>query len=141
MTYDFAKPKDLAAVASLLELCKLPTNDLEAHDFIVALDENRVVGCVGIELDGPLLRSLAVDPASRGKGIANELCSRLLQHAESHGIQEIYLLTDSAERFFERIGFEKVSRENAPEWIQKHKQFTTLCPSTAVVMHKRLDAG
>lgn len=138
MTYDFAKPKDLAAVASLLELCKLPANDLEAHDFIIAVDENRVVGCVGIELEGPLLRSLAVDPKSRGKGIANGLCSRLLQHAERQGIQEIYLLTDSADRFFEKLGFQKVVRDDAPEWIRKHKQFTTLCPSSAVVMFRRV---
>ena len=138
MTFDFAKPKDLAAVASLLELCKLPANDLEAHDFIIAVDKNRVVGCVGIELEGPLLRSLAVDPESRGKGIANGLCSRLLQHAERQGIQEIYLLTDSADRFFEKIGFQKVARDDAPEWIRKHKQFTTLCPSSAIVMFWRV---
>ena len=138
MTYEFAKPKDLAAVASLLELCKLPANDLEAHDFIIAVNENRVVGCVGIELEGPLLRSLAVDPESRGKGIANGLCSRLLQHAERQGIQQIYLLTDSADRFFEKIGFQKVARDDAPEWIRKHKQFTTLCPSSAVVMFRRV---
>ena len=138
MTFDFAKPKDLAAVASLLELCKLPANDLEAHDFIIAVNENRVVGCVGIELEGPLLRSLAVDPESRGKGIANGLCSRLLQHAERQGIQQIYLLTDSADRFFEKIGFQKVARDDAPEWIRKHKQFTTLCPSSAVVMFRRV---
>ena len=138
MTYEFAKPKDLAAVAALLELCKLPANDLEAHDFIIAVNENRVVGCVGIELEGPLLRSLAVDPESRGKGIANGLCSRLLQHAERQGIQQIYLLTDSADRFFEKIGFQKVARDDAPEWIRKHKQFTTLCPSSAVVMFRRV---
>jgi amino-acid N-acetyltransferase len=138
MTYDFAKPKDLGAIASLLELCKLPANDLEAHDFIVAVEEDRLLGCIGLELVGPLLRSLAVDPAMRGKGIANELCSRLLQHAQRQGIQEIYLLTDSAERFFERIGFQKVARVDAPEWVKRHKQFTTLCPSSAVVMHKSL---
>jgi amino-acid N-acetyltransferase len=96
------------------------------------------VGCIGIELEGPLLRSLAVDPESRGKGIANGLCARLLQHAERQGIQEIYLLTDSAARFFEKIGFHKVARDDAPESIRKHKQFTTLCPSSAVVMRKSL---
>jgi amino-acid N-acetyltransferase len=138
MMFDFAKPKDLAAVASLLELCKLPANDLEVHDFIIALEEDRVVGCIGIELEGPLLRSLAVDPASRGKGIAQGLCSRLLQHAEKQGIHEIYLLTVSADRFFEKIGFQKIVRDDAPEWIQKHKQFTMLCPGSAIVMSRKL---
>ena len=138
MTYDFAKPEDLPAVASLLALCKLPANDLEAHDFPVEMDKQRIVGCIGIEREGPLLRSLAVDPQSRGQRIGKELCSRLLKHAKEKGIQEIYLLTDSAERFFEKFGFEKVAREHAPEWIRKHKQFTTLCPESAIVMFRRV---
>src|SRR4029079_14019129 len=108
MTYDFAKPEDLPAVASLLALCKLPANDLEAHDFLVAMDKQRIVGCLGIEREGAVLRSLAVDPQSRGQRIGKELCSRLLKHAKEKGIQETYLLTDSAERFFEKFGFEKV---------------------------------
>ena len=138
MIYEFAKPTDLDAVTELLHTCKLPANDLEAHEFIVARDGNRITGCIGLELQGPLLRSLAVDPANRNQGIAGELCSRLLSHAADQGVREIYLLTDSADRFFERIGFQKIARENAPESIRTHKQFTELCPDSAIVMRKEM---
>ena len=138
MIYEFAKPKDLEAVAALLNTCKLPANDLEAHEFIVAVDENMIVGCIGMELEGPLLRSLAVDPANRKQGIAGELCARLLRHAGDQDVKNLYLLTDSADKFFERIGFQRINREDAPESVRTHKQFTELCPSSAIVMRKEI---
>lgn len=139
MNYEFAKPKDLAKLAALLEGCKLPMNDLEAHDFIIAVDDNVIIGCIGLELEGPLLRSLAVEPSKRNQGIARELCERLLRHAAGQGAKEIYLVTDTADRFFERIGFVRINRDNAPESIRTHKQFTELCPSSAIVMGKQIN--
>jgi len=138
MIYEFAKPKDLEAVAKLLLICKLPANDLEAHEFIVARNGDGITGCIGLELQGPLLRSLAVDPAFRNQGIAGELCESLLSHAAKQGVSEIYLLTDTADRFFERIGFQRIDRNRAPESIRTHKQFTTLCHSSAIVMRKEI---
>ena len=138
MTYQFAKEEDLIGISVLLKTCELPDNDLEAHEFIIAKNDGRIVGCIGLELQGPLLRSMAVDPAFRNLGIAGELYSRLIQFAKEKHLPEMYLLTDSAEKFFVKKGFKKVSRSDAPERIRTHKQFTTLCPDSAIVMHKTL---
>ena len=140
MNYAFADAKDLDAIVSLLNRCKLPSNDLNEHlnHFIVAKEGDRLIGCVGLEPEGPLLRSLAVDPDHRGRGVARELCARLLAHARQKGAHEIYLLTDTASKFFDTAGFQRKDRKEAPERIAKHKQFTELCPSSAVLMWKEL---
>ncbi len=140
MIYELAGAKDLDAIQKLLKVCNLPFNDLDAHlnHFIVAKQDSRVVGCIGVELEGPLLRSLAVDPDYRSHGIAKELCGRLLDHAKHEGAEEIYLLTDTAAKFFDKAGFHRKKREEAPKSISSHKQFTELCPSSAVLMWKEL---
>lgn len=138
MIYEFAKHEDLEAVSELLKSCELPDNDLEAHEFIVAKSDAQIVGCIGLERQGPLLRSMAVDPAFRNRGIAAELCRRLVEHAKAKHLTELYLLTDSAETFFKRKGFNKIPRDAAPVRIRMHKQFTTLCPVSAIVMHQHL---
>ena len=139
MTIQFAEPRDLNAIRSLLKKCDLPANDLEEHlnHFLVARLEDRLIGCIGMELEGPLLRSLAVDPQHRGLGVAKQLCDRLLAQAKDQGMEEIYLLTTTASGFFRKAGFETKDRSEAPETIRNHKQFTELCPSSAVLMWTR----
>jgi len=58
--------------------------------------------------------------------------------AQSRGVREIYLLTTTAQRFFERLGYARVPREAAPVAIQRTQEFSTLCPSGSAFMVKRL---
>lgn len=140
MIYGTATKEDLRSIVCLLETCELPSNDVDAHlhHFIVAKEADSLVGCIGREQEGPLLRSLAVDPSYRNRGVAQHLCERLLHHAKEDGAQEIFLLTTTAANFFGKIGFERKNREEAPETIRKNRQFTELCPSSAVLMWKKL---
>ena len=85
-----------------------------------------------------LLRSLAVAREARGTGIARALVARLEDNARSCGRQDVWLLTTTAERFFERAGYERVSREDVPGEVRLCRQFAALCPSTASCMRKRL---
>lgn len=59
-------------------------------------------------------------------------------HAKAHGVEEVYLLTTTAEGFFARLGYERVEREGAPESIRGTKEFSSICPSSAVLMRKLL---
>ena len=61
--------------------------------------------------------------------------------AQSQGAKEMYLLTTTAVRFFERLGFVRVEREAAPVTIQRTQEFATLCPSSSTVMMKQLPAN
>jgi len=65
-------------VIPLLAACALPVTDVLASsrpDFFGVRVAGTLVGVVGLELYPPfgLLRSLAVAPASRGRGLAHEL--------------------------------------------------------------------
>ncbi|WP_165614466.1 GNAT family N-acetyltransferase [Paraburkholderia ginsengiterrae] len=75
--------------------------------FLVAEDaRGSLVASAGLELLGSsvLLRSLAVSSKWRGKGIARELVTRLEDIARARGQHEVWLLTTTAQRFFERSG-------------------------------------
>jgi amino-acid N-acetyltransferase len=58
--------------------------------------------------------------------------------AEDRGIGDVYLLTETAERFFPRFGFTRQERATAPEEVRHSVEFRLACPESAVMMHARL---
>lgn len=141
MDYRPAIPADLAGVKALLSACALPSEDLTPallEGFRVAVEAGVVVGCVGLErvAAGALLRSLAVQPAHRGRGIAARLCDEAEELARAAGTAELYLLTTSAADYFTARGYRRVEREALPASVKATAQFQTLCPASAVAMHK-----
>ena len=132
------RPDDEKTVIALLEQGKLPTDDLPLGlpNFVIAKEDETAVGVAGLENFGSvgLLRSVAVNPAYQGKGIAARLFSQLLATAQAAQLKEIYLITTSADDYFTRHGFASVDRVLVPLEIQQTQQFSGLCPSTAIVM-------
>ena len=138
----FLRP-DLAQVLRLVGEAGLPIEDLDEADlshFLGLGPRNRPEGVVGLELLGAtaLLRSLAVDAAARGAGYGTALVEAAEGYAMREGVEAVYLLTTSAERFFERLGYARVSRESAPPEIQRTREFSEMCPAGAVLMMKYL---
>jgi amino-acid N-acetyltransferase len=142
MTIHPAEKADLAAVRQLLETERLPLDDLETHlrTTIVAKRDGEVVGASAVELyaDGALLRSVVVSPAAQGQGLGHLLTEAALNVAKSHGIDTAFLLTTTAERFFPKLGFEPISRQEVPQSVQASVEFRSACPASATVMRKRL---
>ena len=140
-----ALPGDLARISGLLQEAKLPTVGVAESlgHFLVAEHEGDMVAAAGLEVHAlaALLRSVAVRPDWRGKGLARELVDRLLAKAQAAGIQDIYLLTTTAEDYFPRLGFACVSRSVVPDGVQGSIEFREACPASAVVMHRRVDCG
>jgi amino-acid N-acetyltransferase len=52
--------------------------------------------------------------------------------------EALYLLTTTAEGYFPKLGFERISRGDVPASIQASVEFTSACPASAIVMCKRL---
>ncbi|MGO8943306.1 MAG: arsenic resistance N-acetyltransferase ArsN2 [Syntrophobacteraceae bacterium] len=142
IAYTFAALKDENDIRQLLFKSQLPTDEITSHlkHFILAKSTGGIIGVVGLEAyDGiGLLRSLAVLPASRGKGIGRELCSRAIAHAHTQNINELFLLTTTADGFFAKRGFQKVGRNLAPAPLQASVEFKSLCPDSAVCMTMQL---
>ena len=136
-----ARRSDLDGIHWLLDLESLPSGDITADtfdSFFVFRDEIGVAGAVGLELygDTALLRSLVVTNQHAGRGIGRRLVTAAEVLARERGIHAIYLLTTTAETFFEYLGFRRVGREQAPPAIQRCSQFSAICPATAILMMK-----
>lgn len=133
----------LPAIAALLADSGLPTDDLSDQDlslFRVRDWGDSVAAVGGLERcgDSALIRSVATTAAMRGRGIAGEIVEELEKLAVEAGFHSLYLLTESAERFFESKGYSQVDRSVVPLSVQQSRQFSSLCPDTATVMCKRV---
>jgi len=129
--------------APLLAASELPIDDLAdpALELVGAFADDALLGVIGLQRAGEvgLLRSLAVAPAARARGIAAALCHALLARARGAGLRELYLLTTTAAGYFPRHGFAPIDRAAAPVAIREHPQFTLLCPASAVLMRRDLE--
>jgi len=140
--------RDLPGIERLLTESSLPTAGVaemltnDASSFYVAEasgQEEAIVGVAGVEAcgDNALLRSVAVRPEWRSRGVGNELVSRIVSDAESRGLNALYLLTLTAERYFPRFGFERIERSTVPAGVADTVEFKSACPDTATVMMRR----
>jgi amino-acid N-acetyltransferase len=128
-------------VISLLEQNKLPVSDLDDTKILFALtDGHKVIGTGGLEFfhDSALLRSLSVKKDYRGTGLGKSITRQLEHVCREKGIKHIYLLTETAEDFFNRQGYKVIDRASAPLSIRNSSQFTTVCATTGVLMHKSI---
>jgi amino-acid N-acetyltransferase len=139
-----ASKGDLPAIEALLKASDLPTSGVKdsLSGFLVAESDQRIVGVVGLEHCGGygLLRSTAVAPEWRGKQVARRLVEQIIARAEAQGVQALYLLTTTAERYFPSFGFTVTTRESVPEPIKATEEFREACPASATVMQLPLSA-
>ena len=137
-----ATPADLPAVEHLLRASDLPLAGVKEclEDFVVAVADGQLVGVAGLEVccDDALLRSVAVHPEWRSKGVGRAVVSRAIAQAESRGLRALYLLTTTAEHYFPTFGFQKVERSAVPPDVRATEEFTTACPASATVMTRAL---
>lgn len=137
-----AAPADLPDVEALLAAASLPTADVAAHlsHFAVADEDGRLVGVAGVERHGSvgLLRSVCVAADRQGRGLGGTLVELVEAWAMASGVEDLYLLTTTAEPYFAGRGFVRVERADVPEAIRATTEFSTLCPSSATCMHRSL---
>ena len=145
MPISAAKRDELPEILTLLEECNLPKEGLATHLYttLVARKGKEIVGCSALELyqEFALLRSVAVKPPFRKRGLALNLTREALDLAKRYQVTNVYLLTETASTFFSKVGFIRVPRSDVPENIQRSTEFTTLCPDTATVMTVNITVG
>ena len=141
---DIYREPSLAAVAPLLRDAGLATADLpqDLEHFFACGAPGSPEGVVGLELYGgdAILRSLAVSPAIRGRGCGKALVGAAERHARAHRVLTVYLLTETAQGFFEGLGYRLADRSVAPEPIRRSRQFAEICRASAALMAKTLEA-
>ncbi len=137
-----ATPADYPAVERLLTASDLPLAGVRdaLDDFVVAEANGDIVGVAGLEIccDDALLRSVAVRPERRSKGVGRAVVTRAIANAEARGFRALYLLTTTAEHYFPSFGFKAIRREDVPADVRATHEFTTACPASAVAMTRAL---
>jgi N-acetylglutamate synthase-like GNAT family acetyltransferase len=142
-----ARPGDIPAIHKLIEhyvaegiLLPRDADDIGRHlrGFIVAVEGGKILGCVSLEWYNPMLaevRSLAVDPQSRGRGLGVRLVKAALDLGERRRIARVFALT-SVPDFFLRQGFSLSTRHSLYEKIDRdciHCSKARTCKLAAVV--------
>jgi amino-acid N-acetyltransferase len=120
----------------------LPLDGLEIAlpNAVVARGRDGVVGCAAVEAYGSvgLLRSMCVVSQLRGSGIGRRLVAATEALAASRGIVELWLLTETAEGWFPRLGYVTATRADVPAALMSSPEFTSACPESAAILRKSL---
>ena len=137
-----ASSAELEAVVDLLDRSGLPTAGVADNfaQFLVAEAAGKLIGVIGLELYGQsaLLRSAAVEESWRGSGVGRVLVERALDLARERGIEDVYLLTTTAEHYFPKFGFVCVRRDEVAKDVRSSVEFQTSCPASATAMRKHV---
>lgn len=137
-----AKPHDLGRALELLRQEKLPEAGVveQFGHFLVVREDTQLIGVCGIEVHGQygMLRSVAVDRGFRETGVGDCLVRGAVELSEKLGLNALYLLTTTAQRYFERYGFHATARDEAPIEIRESWELRAGCPETAVLMKRSL---
>ncbi len=135
-------PDQISIVAQILKQNDLPIDDIHnpSIQLFVAIYNKEIIGVVGVEKydNISLLRSLAVLDSYKGEGVGKQLIHYFEDWCESKSVEQIYLLTTTADQYFLKYGFQNVKRDLVPEDIKSTAQFKDICPDSAVVMKKIL---
>jgi glycerol 3-phosphatase-2 len=105
---------------------------------VAALDHGSVVATAAADVRGrdTYLRSVAVAEWLRGMHVGTQVVAAVVRAARRRGAERVWLVTETAEGFFGRLGFEAVDRAALPGWIAERSDH---CPRSAVAMRRDLD--
>ncbi|MCJ2166120.1 MULTISPECIES: N-acetyltransferase [unclassified Pseudodesulfovibrio] len=111
------------------------------RDFVVAVEDGKVVGCCALSLIWDNLaeiRSLVVTPTHRGKKLGRKLVEACLSEAVTLGIFKVYTLTEVTD-FFAHIGFEEENMDSLNQKIfldcLNCPRFPDLCNEVAMIIN------
>jgi amino-acid N-acetyltransferase len=139
MELKIAVNQELDKALMLLEKNKLPTSDIgENVALYTVYDHQNLIGTIGLEAfktEG-LLRSVCLDFEVQNKGFGTQILSLFEAQIREKGIKNLYLLTTTAQRFFEKNNYKVISRNDVSESIRETAEFKGVCPASAIVMKK-----
>jgi amino-acid N-acetyltransferase len=136
-----ASQNSFSAAIDLLKKNNLPTEDLSPGTQLFVIEEgDEVVATVAVEYDynDALLRSLSVSEEKRTSGIGKKLVVFVEDYVKKQGVQNIYLLTTTAEDFFLKRGYKTIGRNAVPDFIKNTSEYSVVCASSSTLMKKEL---
>jgi len=111
------------------------------RDFIVAVEDDKVVGCCALSIIWENLaeiRSLVVDPAYRGRRLGRRLVEACLSESVTLGIYKVYTLTEVTD-FFAHLDFVEENKDTLNQKIfidcLNCPRFPDHCNEVAMIMN------
>ncbi|MTI21617.1 GNAT family N-acetyltransferase [Fulvivirga sp. RKSG066] len=133
---------DKESVNQLLRSCNLMTDsiDFDHHQILGEFENDDLIAMAVLEIyeSDALLRSVAVKSSLKNKGRGTELVKEVEDHARSLNVDHVYLLTETAKGFFQKLNYTEINRSLAPISVRQTEQFSKLCPESAICMYKQL---
>ena len=105
-----ATSSDVKEIKKILSFYYLDTETVDKNlpEFIVAVQDEKIIGCACLDISDVVeLRSIAILPNYRNKGIGSKLVDTILTRA-SELTGTVYLRTTSP-AFFEKKGFKRLA--------------------------------
>ncbi|WP_062223268.1 GNAT family N-acetyltransferase [Aureimonas sp. D3] len=132
---------DPAGLVGLLSTAGLPTEDVAEPGRVFlryATEGGEFVGIGGFEPLGAavLLRSIAVVPEHRGRGMGGAITADLMQRGRGQGAADAFAFTTGERTFLAALGFRRVERTEAPAAVLATRQAMGLCSASAVLWRK-----
>jgi amino-acid N-acetyltransferase len=109
------------------------------RDFLVCRQDGRLEGCAAMSIswkDLGEIRSLAVAPLRRGKGIGRQLVAAAVQQGRELGLKRIFVLTYEP-GFFVKCGFRTVDKAALPTKVWRdciHCPSADACDEAAMLL-------
>lgn len=99
-----------------------------------------LMGVIGAEQykTAVMLRSLAVTPQFRQRGIAKQLIEYTLQQLQDTDVTDVYLITNTAEQYMANYGFIKIGRDKVPKHVLTASALGDACSLSSTCMHLKL---
>jgi glycerol 3-phosphatase-2 len=137
-----ARQDDAGEVAALLRAASLDpdaVSDPTSSMAVAADDDGHLLAAAAapVRVEEAYLHSVAVTEDARGSHIGILVTAAALRRAAGEGARRAYLVTETAEGFFARLGFEPFKRGDLPGWVSP---LATSCSRSAGAMHRPLRA-
>ena len=137
-----ANENEFKSFRDVVEKAGLPFRDLDYQNQILIsyFVNGEAVGTGGLEIMNQygLLRSIAVSNPFRNKEIGKLITHDILDNARNSNLEAVYLLTETAQAYFQKLGFEIIEREMVPAEIKSTTEFAQVCPALATCMVLKL---
>ncbi len=108
--------------------------------FFAMYDKEEVIGVGAFTICNAfvMLRSVCISHRYQKRGLGNVLCKQLFIKAKLLGLEDIYLLTDTAEAFFKKQQFNTINSKKLPTALENNVLVQSACSMSSIVMHRKV---
>ena len=127
LSFEIARDLDMPEITDILVSNNLCVDDIPSQNILIKLvkTDNQIVAVYAFEIFDHvgILRSVAVIDEYKGSGIGTHIMKQVETDVIELKLKKLILLTTTAEKFFEKFGFDIIPRDSVPEVVKQSFEF------------------